>query len=239
MPRSRAQLQGPARVLVVADAPLSDLVKMTLNHGMYEVETTAKRASAEERKRAWKPHMLIVDVALRDGDARFLIGEVVRGQRIPTIVLTARGDLKTKLDAFERGADDFITVPFSPEELVARALALMRRTYGEAVPFVPVITLGALEIDLLNQHVRAGSRTLRLTAMEQALLYLLASNPGTILDRELILDTIWGADFIAESNLVDRHVRNLRVKLRDSWRSPRYIETVAGKGYRFLAQASI
>jgi len=85
--------------------------------------------------------------------------------------------------------------------------------------------------------VRAGAVKLNLTAIEQALLYLLASNPGKTLDRETILDALWGADYVAESNLVDRHIRNLRVKLKDSWRRPRYIETLPGKGYRFLATA--
>ena len=160
---------------------------------------------------------------------------MIGGRPIPTIVLTERGDLKTKLRAFEQGADDFITVPVSPEELVARTLALMRRTYGSAVPFVPVINVGGLELDLLNQHAKSGSSVLHLTAIEQALLYLLASNPGKTLDREVILDALWGADYVAESNLVDRHVRNLRVKLKNNWRRPRFIATVPGKGYRFLA----
>ena len=228
------RLQGPARVLVVADPPLADIVRLTLNHGVYTTRSTARRDEAESLKRDWKPHLLIVDVALREGDASGLIGEVIQGRRIPTIVLTERGDLKTKLAAFEHGADDFLAVPISPEELVARTLALMRRTYGGAVPFVPVIKVATLEIDLLNQRVSSGSSTLHLTAMEQALLYLLASNPGKVLDREAILDAIWGSDYVAESNLVDRHIRNLRVKLKNSWRHPRFIGTVPGKGYRFL-----
>lgn len=182
-----------------------------------------------------KPHLLIVDIDLAVGDASGLIGKVVAGRAVPTIVLTERGDMKTKLNAFDLGADDFITTPVDPEELVARTLALMRRTYGNSVPFVPVIKVAGLELDLLNQRVRSGSSVLHLTAMEQALLYLLASNPGKTLDREVILDALWGADYVAESNLVDRHVRNLRVKLKNSWRRPRYIATVPGKGYRFIS----
>jgi len=222
-------------VLVVADAPLSDVVRLTLNHGVYTCETTARVAEARQLERELKPHLLIVDIDLVEGDASELIGGVIGGRPIPTIVLTERGDLKTKLRAFEQGADDFITVPVSPEELVARTLALMRRTYGSAVPFVPVINVGGLELDLLNQHAKSGSSVLHLTAIEQALLYLLASNPGKTLDREVILDALWGADYVAESNLVDRHVRNLRVKLKNNWRRPRFIATVPGKGYRFLA----
>ena len=160
-----------------------------------------------------------------------------RRDRLPLIALTKRGDLKTKLAAFDAGVDDIVTVPFSPEELVARVLALMRRTYGDEVPFVPVITVAGLKIDLLNQRVRSGSSTLRMTAMEQALLYFLASNRGETMTREQILDQLWGPDYLAESNLVDRHVRNLRAKLKDDWRRPRYIATVPGKGYRFIPAA--
>ena len=111
----------------------------------------------------------------------------------------------------------------------------MRRSYGDGVAFIPVIKVAGLEIDLLNQHVKVGNRRPQLTAMEQALLYLLASNAGQTLGREEILDALWGSDYVASSNVVDRHVRNLRLKLKDPWRRPRFIGTIPGRGYRFLA----
>jgi len=130
--------------------------------------------------------------------------------------------------------DDILTVPFSPEELVARVLALMRRTYEEAVAFMPTIRLGGLEIDILYRHVRAGDAELHLTSLEQNLLYLLAANAGQVLKRDEILDALRGMDFMADSNVVDRHIRNLRIKLQNGWQRPRYIETVPGRGYRFV-----
>jgi DNA-binding response OmpR family regulator len=136
--------------------------------------------------------------------------------------------------AFERGVDDILTVPFSPEELVARALAIMRRTYRGPINFTPVIRLGDLEIDMLHRRVRAGETELHLTSLEQSLLYLLAANAGRLVTREEILDSLWGADYVAESNVVDRHVRNLRTKLQNHWQKPRFIATVAGRGYRFI-----
>jgi two-component system alkaline phosphatase synthesis response regulator PhoP len=160
------------------------------------------------------------------------------GERIPVLALTRRGDLRTKLAAFERGVDDIVTVPFSPEELVARVLAIARRAYGETASFVPVIRLGELEIDILNRRVRAGGHDLQLTPLEQSLLYLLAANAGRLLTRDQILDHLWGVDYAAESNVVDRHVRNLRAKLQNDWRRPRYIATVPGKGYRFVPTAA-
>ena len=99
----------------------------------------------------------------------------------------------------------------------------MRRTYREAVVFTPVLRLGDLQIDILNRRVRAGDTELHLTSLEQSLLYLLAANAGRLLTRDEILDHLWGADYVAESNIVDRHIRNLRVKLQDHSRRPRYI----------------
>jgi DNA-binding response OmpR family regulator len=130
--------------------------------------------------------------------------------------------------------DDILAVPFSPEELVARVLALMRRGYGEAVAFMPTIRLGELEIDILNRQVRGGDAELHLTSLEQNLLNLLAANAGQALTRDEILDALWGMDFMADSNVVDRHIRNLRIKLQTGWRRPRYIETVPRRGYRFV-----
>jgi DNA-binding response OmpR family regulator len=235
---SKSILKGPARVLVVASEPIARFVALTLSHGIYDVESTADIAAARERCMSWKPHLLIVDIDVRDGgDPIDLVGLRVGARHTPTIVLTERGDLKTKLAVFDRGADDFMSTPITPEELVARSLAVVRRTYGDEVPFVPIIKVTGLEIDLLNRLARVGDQKLELTPMEQALLYLLASNAERTLDREEILDAIWGSDFIADSNLVDRHVRNLRVKLQDDWRNPRFIRTVPGRGYRFVARS--
>jgi DNA-binding response OmpR family regulator len=221
--------------LVVVDQPLANLVALTLNHGKYvtRIVHTAESARAELEK--WRPHLLLVDLDAAEATTLGLIGLRVANRRVPAIAFSRRGDLKTKLAAFDRGVDDILTVPFVPEELVARTLALMRRSYGDDVAFIPVINVAGLEVDLLNQHVKVGSLRPELTAIEQALLYLLASNPGQTLGREEILNALWGADYVAGSNVVDRHVRNLRLKLKDDWRKPRFIGTVPGKGYRFLA----
>jgi two-component system phosphate regulon response regulator PhoB len=235
MSSRRSRLEGPARVLVLAAEPLSKLVALTLNHGVHTSRSVKNVASARTLMREWRPQLVIVDIEVERRGALELVGVRVAGRRVPTIALSIRGDLATKLAAFERGADDVVTVPFSPEELVARVLALMRRTYGEEIPFTPVIRVGGLQIDLLEQQVRADDVTLHLTTIELALLYLLASHNGETLAREAILDALWGRDYLADSNLVDRHIRNLRVKLKDNWRRPRYIRTMPGKGYRFIA----
>jgi two-component system, OmpR family, response regulator RegX3 len=138
--------------------------------------------------------------------------------------------LKSKLNAFELGVDDILTVPFAPEELLARVIALVRRAYSDAVTFTPVIKVGELEIDILNRTVRAGSSELHLSSLEQSLLYLLAANAGRVDTREEILDTLWRLDYVAESNVVDRQIRNLRSRLEDDWRQPRFIATIPGRG---------
>jgi DNA-binding response OmpR family regulator len=229
----------PLRALVVLDQPLiAETITLTLNHGRYRARTARTLPEASTLLRAWQPQLAVVDVDLGGPTLLAQLGlpAAAQGTRIPVLALTRRGDLKAKLAAFAQGVDDILTVPFAPEELLARTLVLTRRAYGEQHPLVPVLRLGELEIDILNRIVRAGDSVLHLTGLEQSLLYLLAANAGQVLSRDAILDALWGMDYVAESNVVDRHVRALRVKLQNDWRHPRFIATVPGRGYRFLPQ---
>jgi len=230
------ELRMPARVLLLIDQPvLAEVVKLALNHGVFLPRVAQTVAEASEILHTWRPHLAITDMDICGGALMGELGNAAPdSHNIPVIALTRRGDLKTTLSAFEWGVDDLLTVPFSPEELLARALAVTRRTYNTAIAFTPTIRLGELEIDILNRRVRAGESDLHLTPLEQNLLYLLAANAGRLLTRDEILDTLWGVDYLADSNVVDRHVRNLRAKLQNNWRRPRYIATVPGRGYRFI-----
>lgn len=228
---------GALRVLVVVDDPaLANVIDLTLRHGDYTRRVATTVSQAQLAIAEWEPQLLLVDIDIDGRKAIELIDEVRSLVRSAVIALTRRSDLRGKLDAFERGADDYIGVPFVPDDLVARVHAVVRRTHGEAGKMVPRVRIGDLEIDVLNRKVHAGASELHLTSLEQALLYLLAANAGTVLTREKILDALWGTDFVIESNVVDRHVRALRAKLQDDWRRPRYIETVPGAGYRFLIE---
>ncbi len=225
-----------ARVLLVVDQPLlARVIQLALAHGPYLAQVATTVVAADAALGTWRPHLAIIDMDLVDGALLERIGtRESPTERMPVIGLTRRGDLATTLAAFEQGVDDILTVPFSPEEFVARTLALMRRSYRAEFPFKPVLQLGELEIDIFNRSVRAGGHELHLTALDQSLLYLLAANAGRVMTRDEILDHLWGVDFVAESNVVDRHVRNLRAKLQNNWRRPRYIATVPGHGYRFV-----
>jgi len=228
--------RGPARVLVVLDRPvLVELIKLTLNHGVCITRTATIATEVGAAVTGWQPHLAILDMDLDGAQIMSLLGSKPVGRmRLPVVGLTRRGDLKTKLAAFEAGVDDILTIPFAPEELLARVLALVRRAYSDAVTFTPVIKVGDLEIDILNRTVRTGTTELQLTSLEQSLLYMLAANAGRVVTREEILDTLWGVDYVAGSNVVDRQIRNLRARLQDDWRQPRFIATVPGRGYRFL-----
>jgi DNA-binding response OmpR family regulator len=231
-----SSLHTPARVLVLIDqSVLAEVVKLALNHGVFTPRVAQDVEGATAILREWQPHLALIDMDICQGQLmKELDAAAPPAGRIPVIALTRRGDLQTTLAAFDRGVDDLLTVPFSPEELLARALAVMRRTYHMTIAFTPTIRLGELEIDILNRRVRTGTSDLHLTSLEQNLLYLLAANAGRLLSRDEILNALWGVDYMADSNVVDRHVRNLRAKLQDNWRRPRYIITVPGRGYQFV-----
>ena len=230
-------LGSPARVLVMVEQPLiADLIELTLNHSLYATRKVTSLDEAAIALDEWQPHVAVVDMDI-GGDRlvrRLEHPEAVGRTRIPTLALTRRGDLRTRLAAFEQGVDDIVTIPFSPEELLARVLVITRRSYGQPLSLNPILKLGEIEIDIMQRQVRAGNAELHLTGLEQSLLYLLAAHAGQVVTRDEILDALWGADHVAGSNVVDRHVRNLRAKLHDDWRKPRFIATVPGRGYRFL-----
>ncbi len=190
----------------------------------------------------WQPDVAVVDMDRDDSTALLdLLGESsgLRRTGTPVLGLTLRDDLTTKLRAFGLGVDDILTMPFSPEELLARAIVLTRRVAGIHMRLIPPITIGEIEVDIFNRMVTDGESVVRLSGTEQSLLYLLASREGRVVTRKEILHAIWGVDGVGGSNVVDRHIRSLRIKLQDHYRHPRFIATVPGKGYRFIPTFSI
>jgi len=233
-----ADVPDVRRALVFHDRQLIvDMIELTLNHGVFMIRAADSLAAVEEVLREWLPHMAVVDMDHDDSTAllqRLGASSTLRKSTVPVLGLTRRGDLRTKLRAFDLGVDDILTLPFSPEELLARAIVITRRASGTDRPIIPTIRLGEIEVDIVNRVVRPGDSEVHLSRIEQSLLYLLASRGGRTVTREAILDAIWGTDFVAESNIVDRHVRSLRIKLQNDYRHPRFIATVPGEGYRFI-----
>jgi two-component system, OmpR family, alkaline phosphatase synthesis response regulator PhoP len=226
------------RALLLLDRPIVvDLVGLTLNHGLFVVRAAQNLAEAENILADWSPHLAVVDMDHDEStDLLHRLGASsnLTASVTPVLGLTRRGDLPTRLKAFDLGVDDILVVPFSPEELLARSIVLTRRAFGIDRPIVPTIRLGEMEINILKREVRTGNSVIHLSSIEQSLLYLLASRSGRVVTRDEILDGVWGTDFVAESNVVDRHIRGLRVKLQNDYRHPRFIATVPGQGYRFI-----
>jgi len=240
--KQRAATDEARRALVLHDRPtVVDLIELNLNHGLFLVRADQDLDAAEQILAEWRPHMAVVDMDHDDSTMllrRLGASNSLAASTTPVLGLTRRGDLPTKLRAFDLGVDDILTMPFSPEELLARSIVVSRRASGTDRPIVPVIKLGEMEIDIVNRVVRAGESVVHLSGIEQSLLYLLASRGGRVVTREDILDAIWGTDFVAESNIVDRHIRSLRIKLQNDYRHPRFIATVPGRGYRFVPKFS-
>ena len=240
--RTRGGAKSPEteapRALIVMNETLGNLVSLTLQHGSYETRRTTNPQECRDILGDWSPHIAFLDLDLYE---QFIdiVGRGLTHGHTPIIAFTRRRDTKLKLSAYERGADDIVEMPFTLDEIVARPFALMRRAHSISVTIVPKIKLDGLEVDLIEQRVTVGGRELNLTPIQQTLLYLLAANAGKALSRDDLLATIWGGEFEIESNVVDRHIRELRVKLGDEWRAPRYIETVPGAGYRFKTQGEI
>lgn len=225
-------------VISIEDDELARLVLLTLKHGPYQTVRTESLETLRQMVANYGPHLVLLDIDDADGRAIDLLDARDQGELIiPVIALTRRSDLRRQLEALDRGADDCIGVPFVPGDLVARIHAVLRRSYGKSPTAFRPVRVGDIEIDLVGRDVRRRGEGVHLTALEQALLYLLASNAGVVVSRDRILDAVWGADFLGESNIIDRHVRSLRAKLQNDYRKPKYIETVAGSGYRFVGEA--
>ena len=230
------RLLGAPRVTVhTIDNAVASFVERAVTEQRAVVTIEAQR----RRLDGTPPHVAIVD--LKSPNATEILRLYTQdGARIPVIALTRTGgDLQTQLAAFANGADDVIGLPVEPAELSARVRALLRRTYGERAAYVPAVTVGDLEIDVVENRVRSGGLDRDLTSTEQAIIFVLASKVGRVVSREQIRRAVWGTTGAPPSNIVDRHVRSLRSKLGDSWREPRYIETVRQQGYRLLGSVAV
>jgi DNA-binding response OmpR family regulator len=219
-------------ILVVDDEPkIVALARDYLEHAGFTVLTAVDGRSAVETIHRRHPDLVVLDLGLPQLDGLDVTREIRRTSSLPIVMLTARDDELDKLLGLELGADDYLTKPFSPRELVARVKAVLRRTEQAGAPS-EVLRSGGLTIDVPRHRVEVDGRVVELTPTEFELLLALARQPGRILTRSQLLDAIHGIAYEAYERAIDSHVKNLRRKLEPEPSTPRYVLTVHGVGYR-------
>jgi len=226
------------KVLVVDDEKhIVELARLYLAREGYEVEGVGDGAQAIARFGQVKPDLVILDIMLPGADGLTVCKEIRKQSQVPIIMLTARDEVTDKVVGLEVGADDYLTKPFHPQELVARAKALLRRARVE--PDQPkLIRAGNLEVDIERHEVRYGKERVQLRPKEFDLLALLSRHPGRVFQRSELLDLVWGYDFPGYTRTVDVHVQQLREKLGAANIKEPSIQTVWGVGYRLELAAT-
>jgi DNA-binding response OmpR family regulator len=218
-------------ILVVEDEPkIVRLVSDYLEAAGFSVSSARTGDEALMRARTAPPDLVILDLGLPGTDGLDVTRALRRAGDVPIIMLTARDDETDKLIGLELGADDYVTKPFSPRELVARVRAVLRRRAGASAS--DVLRAADLVLDLPRLRVTRAGEAVDLTATEFALLAAMARQPGRVFTRSQLLDAIHGVAFESYERAIDAHVKNIRRKLEPTPRSPRYLLTVYGVGYR-------
>ena len=224
---------GEPRVLVCDDEPqIVRALKVVLREAGFVVDATASAGEALDAAAVRPPDAAVIDLMLPDGDGIDVCRQLRSWSRMPILVLSAIGDEDQKVAALEAGADDYVTKPFGPRELVARLHAVMRRA-GAAVD-EPTIAVDGLEIDLAARAVRREGAEVHLTPTEYELLRTLVRNRGRLLTHRMLLTEVWGPQYADDTQVLRTHVANLRRKIEPEG-ARRFIRTDPGVGYRFAA----
>lgn len=219
------------KILAIDDElNILELVKLYLEREGFQIYTANTGGEGLIRFGSVNPDLVILDLMLPDIDGFELCRRIRSKSNIPILMLTARKEDVDKIVGLEMGADDYLTKPFNPRELIARIRAVLRR-YQTGQKTADVMELGNLRIDLSGHEVSSNGKTLKLRTKEFTLLTTFAQNPGIVLSREKLLEMVWGFDYYGETRTVDVHVNHLREKLADSGVN---IETFRGTGYKLV-----
>ena len=221
------------RILVVDDEPkIVALARDYLEHAGFSVRIAHDGRSALAAARGERPDLIVLDLGLPEIDG-LDVARTLRGESsVPIIMLTGRSDESDKLVGLEIGADDYVTKPFSPKELVARVRAVLRRT-ERPQQSTDIVRAGDVVLDLPRMRVTVDGRVVELTPTEFELLATLAREPGRVFTRAQLLDAVHGVAFESYERAIDAHIKNIRRKLEPEPATPRYVLTVYGVGYRF------
>jgi DNA-binding response OmpR family regulator len=223
------------RVLVVDDeAKIRGIVRRYLEVEGFTVAEASDGASALRAAKELRPDLVILDVMMPGLDGIDVLRALRTESDVYVILLTARAEEVDKLIGLSVGADDYVTKPFSPRELVARVKTVMRRSRDARSIVSDVLEFEDLSIDLARREVRRSGELVELTTLEFDLLAALAAAPGRVLTRRQLLEQVWGWDFYGDERVVDVHIRAIRRALGDNAEAPEFIGTVRGVGYKFL-----
>jgi len=230
-------MEATQRVLLVEDErTIRDAVTAYLEREGYWVTAVGDGAEALEQASRKAFDLVVLDLNLPKVPGEEVCRRIRDVSDVPIIMLTAKGAEEERIRGFEIGADDYLVKPFSPRELTARVRALIRRAHAESDPQRDRMDFGDLVIDLRAHRVHLGSTEIELTASEYKLLVTLARYPGRVYPRMELVEKVLGYDFEGYERAIDSHIKNLRAKLDDDPREPRFIQTVTGVGYRFEPQ---
>lgn len=223
-------------ILVVDDEKrILSLLKAYLEQQGFQVVTAVNGQEAIYTARHEKPDLIILDIMMPEMDGFEFMRQHRKERETPIILLTARVEENDKVIGLELGADDYVTKPFSPRELTSRVRAVLRRT-GQKIPHTAVLRVGGVSLDRDSHLVALDEEIVDLTPSEFDLLAALISSPGRTYTRLELLDQIQDTAFAGYARTIDVHIKNLRAKIEENPRQPRYIETVYGVGYRFRAR---
>ena len=219
-------------ILVVDDEPqIVQLVRDYLEHGGFKVLVAADGSSALRIVSTLHPDLVVLDLGLPGMDGLDVTRSLRRNGALPIIMLTARADESDKLVGLELGADDYLTKPFSPKELVARVRSVLRRSEVAQSPR-DLIRVGDLELNLPSMQLTIAGRPVELTQTEFQLLSTMARQPGRVFSRAQLLNAVHGVAFESYERAIDAHIKNLRRKIEPDPHNPHYLLTVFGVGYR-------
>lgn len=224
------------RILVVDDEPqLTRVLRTGLSSHGYDVRVAADGLSALDTFGDWHPDLVVTDIAMPHIDGLELCRRLRAISSVPILVLSARGEEKTKVEALDLGADDYVTKPFGIDELLARVRVALRRARMAAAiqPAQTILEAGELRIDLETRQVTVSDRDIHLTPKEFDLLLHFMRNPGKVLTHRVLLAAVWGGDYVEQNEYLRVFVGQLRKKLETDPAAPRYILTEPWVGYRF------
>jgi DNA-binding response OmpR family regulator len=235
---------NPPRILIVDDEiTLQTTLKAYLEREGYDVQTAGDGNTALERAVHFQPHLIILDVMLPGIDGLTVLQKVRQSSDVYVLMLTARAEEVDRVLGLTLGADDYLTKPFSPRELVARVQAILRRGRSSTAPDTPepapaLLQWNRLRLDTAAHRVWKGAQEVELTPIEYALLLTLVRHAGQVLSRDQLIEQVWGYDYFGDERVIDVHIRRLRRKIEDDPDTPTMISTVRGAGYRFDGESA-